>query len=75
MKVKSYDVVEAATLQGIAEKLNNDFKDCDINVLFVTEMQNAIPVHTYSEEYGLRREQEYVKRYVVLVELTREEEK
>jgi len=75
MKVKSYDVVEATTLQGIAEKLNNNFKDCDINVLLVTEMQSAVLVDTYSEEYGLRRERKYVKKYVALVEIITEVEK
>jgi len=75
MKVKRYDVVEATTLQGIAEKLNNNFKDCDINVLLVTEMQSAVLVDTYSEEYGLRREREYVKKYVALVEIITEAEK
>ncbi|MCD6131855.1 MAG: hypothetical protein J7J61_07125 [Candidatus Hydrothermae bacterium] len=74
MKIKSYTVVEATTLQGIAESLNNDFKDCDINVLLVTEIQSAVPVDTYSEEYGLRREREYVKKYVALVEIITEAE-
>jgi len=65
MKDKFHDVVEATTLQKLAEKLDY-FRDYKVNVLFVTEEE---------EEEFIRGERMCRKKYVALVELTRKEEK
>jgi len=65
MKDKFHDVVEATTLRKLAERLDY-FRDYKVNVLFVTEEE---------EKEFIRGEQVYRKKYVALVELTREAEK
>ena len=74
MKVKSYNIVEDVTIYGLAEKLNECYKDYETRVLFVTEIYEIEHKDVYTK-YGVKQGKIYKTKYVALIEVVMEVDK